>query len=127
MSNNETQNKMFTKSHKNLEVTEVRGGQQVKFDWLGIEGTYNDFEITVNGRFEFSVVAEVIDTNREELDVEIVKIIGEEVFEPKLRYESIILDALADYCHANEEDFRQNAQDWAEYYAELNADAARYM
>ena len=119
MSNNQKNEKMVTKN-QNFKVTNI--SYDGKYDGLSM------FEMEVNKRWSFTVEAEVLDVNREELDIAIVKVTGsEQEFEPKLRYESAILDAIHDYCNADDETFRDSPEDWADYYAELNADAARYM
>jgi len=96
--------------------------------YFGRQDGDHNFELTVNDRWYISVNAEVLDVNREELEITIINVEGAEGnFEAKLKYESAILDAIADYCNADDETFRDSREDWAEYYAELNADAARYM
>ena len=118
MSNDKTVKQM--KTQLNFKITKT--GYFGRYD-----GDHN-FELTVNDRWFITVIAEVLDTNEEELEINIVNIQGAEGdFEPKLKYESAILDAIADYCNADDETFRDSPDDWAEYYAELNADAARYM
>lgn len=109
-----------------MDFTNISYQGKTDLSILGSNGTFDDFNISIRD-FDFSVFAEICDVNREKLEVYIVpQIHGQNgLFEIKEKYFNAIQEAICDYVNENDERWRDSAQDWADYYAELEADERR--
>lgn len=110
-----------------MEILSITENGKTDLSIFGSNGTFDDFIITI-GRFEFSAFAEICDVNREDLDVYLVRVmLGENgLFPIKEKYFNKIQEAISEYANENDENWRDSAQDWADYYDELNNDKANY-
>ena len=84
------------------------------------QGTFHEFSLKV-GRWEFEIFADITDTNREKLDVQVFCVLSENgYFTLKQKRQAQFDELVQEYISDIDEQFRDSEQDWAEYYAELN-------
>jgi hypothetical protein len=84
------------------------------------QGTFHEFNLKV-GRWEFEIFADVTDTNREKLDVQVCYVLSENGYFTLKQVRQAQMDELVqEYISDIDEQFRDSEQDWSEYYAELN-------
>jgi hypothetical protein len=84
------------------------------------QGTFHEFSLKV-GRWEFEIFADITDTNREKLDVQVFCVLSENgYFTLKQGRQAQFDELVQEYISDIDEQFRDSEQDWAEYYAELN-------
>ena len=110
-----------------MEIKKIIPNGKTDFSIFGSNGIYNEFIIEI-GRFEFSVFAEICDVNREEIEFNLVEEMQGEngLFIIKTKYFNIISEKLGDYVQENADEYRDDPQDWEDYYSEIRNDKADY-
>jgi len=103
-----------------MEITKINYNGKTNLSAHNSNGTFDDFDIEINGRVVFNVFAEVSDVNRHELDVALVSMLGENgLFAIKERYFDKIIKEIKQFVAENDAIWRQTESDWAEYFDEL--------
>ena len=110
-----------------MEIKNIIPNGKTDLSIFGSNGTFYDFIIEI-GRFEFSVFAEIGDVNREEIDVCLIEEMQGEngLFNIKKKYFNAIQDAINDYVQENADEYRDDPQDWEDYYSEMRNDKGDY-
>lgn len=103
-----------------MNITKTTYAGKTNLNEKNAVGSFEQFDLEINGRFDFSVYAEITDINRENLDVDLVIMSGEKgFFEIKPTYLEEIMDEIKNFVEDNDDNWRQNESDWAEYFDEL--------
>jgi hypothetical protein len=111
-----------------MEITNITPNGKTDLSIFGSKGIYNDFIIKINGRFEFSIFAEIVDCNREEIYYHLSEEMQGEngLFNIKTKYFNIISEKVGEYVQENADEYRDDPQDWEDYYSEMRNDKADY-
>ena len=103
-----------------MDITNIVYNGKTNLSAHNSNGTFDDFDIEINGRVVFNVFAEISDINRHELDVCLVSMLGANgLFPIKERYFEKIQEHIKQFVAENEENWRQSEYDWAEYFNDL--------
>lgn len=103
-----------------MNITKTTYAGKTNLNEKNAVGSFEQFDIVINDRFDFSVYVQITDINRENLDVDLVIMSGENgFFEIKPDYLEEITDEIKSFVEENDDNWRQTASDWAEYFDEL--------